>query len=72
MRYFILYLVLISFHSFAQSSIVAGSSDEMTLRDLQLTGRYDENASFTSRLLSQKLINLPAKIDKKNISTPIP
>jgi hypothetical protein len=51
MRYFILYLVLISFHSFAQSSIVAGSSDEMTLRDLQLTGRYDENASFTSRPL---------------------
>jgi hypothetical protein len=51
MRYFILYLVLLSFHSFAQSSVVAGSSDEMTLRDLQLTGRYDENASFTSRPL---------------------
>ena len=51
MRYLLLFLSLFSFHSFAQSSIVSGSNDETTLRDLQLTGRYDENASFTSRPL---------------------
>jgi len=51
MRYFILFFCLISVQSFAQSSIIAGSSDETTLRDLQLTGRFDENASFTTRPL---------------------
>lgn len=51
MRYLLLFFGLLSFKSFSQSSIVAGSSDETTLRDLQLTGRYDENVSFTSRPL---------------------
>ncbi len=51
MRYILLFFCFLSFQSLAQSSIVAGSIDETTLRDMQLTGRYDENASFTSRPL---------------------
>lgn len=51
MRHILLFFCFLSFQSLAQSSIVAGSIDETTLRDMQLTGRYDENASFTSRPL---------------------
>ena len=58
MRYLILFFGLLSIPSFAQTTIVAGSSDETTLRDLQLTGRYDENASFTSRPLWVNLDSL--------------
>ncbi len=51
MRSLILLFVIISITCRAQSTIIAGSSDEITLRDLQLTGRYNENASFTTRPL---------------------
>lgn len=51
MRSLILLFAIISITCRAQSTIIAGSSDETTLRDLQLTGRYNENASFTTRPL---------------------
>ena len=41
-------IVLFSVESIAQSSIIAGSADETTLRDLQLLGRF-KNYSFTTR-----------------------
>jgi len=47
--FIILSLSLISVKTIAQSSIIAGSADETTLRDLQLLGQFNKNYSFTTR-----------------------
>ena len=75
---FITSLIIFSLESVAQNSIIAGSSDETTLRDLQLLSRFNNNYSFTTRpilikendTINKYLINNQTKnlIDKKLIN----
>lgn len=56
--FFIVCFLGTSNYAFSQSAIIAGSSDESTLRDLQLLGKFNNKYSFNVRPIFLNMFNL--------------